>query len=540
MEPQSIEITGKNLTIRDVSGFVCNPQATVRLADAAREAVRKSKAFLDERLDKEVIYGVNTGFGPMASRVIDHEHLEELQYNLVRSHAVGMGEPLPEEYVLAAMLVRLNTLAKGYSGVSLGLIDELEAFINKRIVPVIPEHGAVGASGDLVQLAHIALALIGEGEVTHDGMRQPTSRALHVLGLRPHALEPKEGLALINGTSVMTGIAALMCLHAQQLLALAVKSGALGLELVGGFGDSLSKKLHFLRPHEGQIMIAKSLRRLLASSRLLRGRNHTFPFSKISNGEDIQRLTETVQEVYSLRCIPQILGPVFDTLKKTWREVEIEMNSATDNPLADWELARFLHGGNFHGDYIAHGVDQLKASLVKLTLLSERRVNFFLNENVNKRFPSFLNLKTPGLTLALQGLQFVATSTAAQSQSLAFPHAVHSIPTNADNQDVVSMGVDAALFGMKVVENAYVVLAIELLTLAQAVDYLEVIEQLSDPSRLLVTQVRQISPKIENDRVLVKELPRLVQLLKESSGWDMEWQFGKPGGTTATLEKREG
>ena len=493
-----VVLNGKDLTIEDVYAVAYDANVSVDVAPAAMKEVVRAQKFLEQEFDKKIIYGVNTGFGPMASHIVGNHELLALQENLIRGHAMGMGNPLPEAYALAAMVVRLNTLAKGHSGVSPQLIEQLKLFINRRIVPVIPEHGAVGTSGDLVQLAHIALALIGGGEVFYEGKRQSTAALLKRLRIAPYALRPKEGLSLINGTSMMAAIGSLMCVEARRLLSISIKTGALSLESVNAFTDSFSKDLHAVRPHRGQMMIAQTLEGLLASSRLLRSREKFQKTFKVT--ETTHKIPESVQEVYSLRCIPQILGPVFDILAKVSHEVGIEINSVTDNPIINLRTKTFLHGGNFHGDYIAAGMDQLKASLVKLTMLSERRVNFFMNHNVNQFFPPFMNLKKPGLTMGLQGLQFVATSTTAQSQTFAFPQHVHSIPTNGDNQDIVSMGTDAALLTARVIENTYIVLSIELITLAQAVDFLGEKNKYSKVSRELFGDVRRVFPLLVDDR----------------------------------------
>src|SRR3989344_5777946 len=403
----NLVLSGDNLTIDDLIGTVGDPSATVTVASTALKDITQSREFLEHEMASRIIYGVNTGFGPMASHLVGPKNLAALQENLVLSHATGIGTPIADDYVLAAMIVRLNMLAKGYSGVSLPLLEQLRAFINQRIIPIIPEHGAVGTSGDLVQLAHIALALIGEGTVRHQGTEQPTSTILKKSKLKPYILKPKEGLAMINGTSVMTGISAIACAEAARLLSLSTRLGALGLELVAAFNDGISETLHSVRPHAGQIKIAKSLRSLLSSSRLLRNRHALDHNGDTKNDYETQEIPEDVQEVYSLRCIPQILGPALETLLKVRKTVEIEMNSVSDNPVVDWRSKKFLHGGNFHGDVVAVAIDQLKASLVKITMLSERQINFFLHPKINRMIPPFLNMKKPGLNLALQGLQFV-------------------------------------------------------------------------------------------------------------------------------------
>lgn len=506
MKLKKLNLDGKNLNIRAVTKIVNDKKQQIVLTTEALTTSVASYDFLNKTLEKDnrIIYGINTGFGPMASYILAHGQILDLQKNLILSHAAGMGEKIKDEFVLAAMLVRLNTLVKGYSGVSMELLKHLEKFINLRIIPAVPEHGAVGTSGDLVQLAHIALALIGQGEVNFKNQLQKTSAVLKQVDLKPYKLKPKEGLALINGTSMMTGIASMVCSQSADLLSLAIRNGCLALELVKAYGDSFGSTLHELRPHPGQIAVAKTMKKILSGSKLIRSRDR---LNKNANhGTNVHHISDTVQEVYSMRCMSQVLGPAYDTLVNTWRTTETEMNSVTDNPIVDWKNRAFLHGGNFHGDYIAVAMDQLKMSLVKMTIISERRLNFFLNHKINQTFPPFLNLHTPGLTLGLQGLQFVATSTTAQSQTLAYPMNLHSISTNGDNQDIVSMGTDAALITNKVLENAYIVSVIELVALCQAVDCLKVKTELSKDSRNLYTFVRQNFEKITDDRYISQEL----------------------------------
>lgn len=515
MEHQKLVLNGKGLKVEDLYWFTQNSEAKIEISKDAQKAVAKCHDFLNLEIESndKIVYGINTGFGPMASHIITKDNLLELQENLIRSHACGMGNPIPENYVLAAMVVRLNTLIKGYSGVSLELVNSLKDLINHRIIPIVPEHGAVGTSGDLTQLAHIALALIGEGEVLYKQKRRSTAEVFREVGLKAVKLQPKEGLSLINGTSVMSGVSALICFEAEHLLHTSIRAGALALELVHGFSDGISEKLHLLRPHKGQGYVAKKMREILKKSELIRGRS--FLSGMIKNEDDVYKIPTEVQEVYSLRCVPQILGPIFDALEETKNHLEIEINSVTDNPVINCESGEILHGGNFHGDYVASAIDQLKIGLVKLTILMERQINFFLNEKVNKSFPPFLNLKKPGLTLGLQGLQFVATSTTAQNQSLAFPHHIHSISTNSDNQDVVSMGTDASLFASKVLENAYIVITIELVALTQAVDCHKEKEKISKESRRLYDLVRSDFKEINDDRPLTGDLSKLISKIRK-------------------------
>lgn len=519
LKPQKglvVVLDGNSLTPEKVHQVVANPAVTVSVSHEAMKRVHDANAFLIKEMDKKVLYGITTGFGPMASHIIGKSQLEELQYNLIRSHAVGAGKPVEEDFVLAAMIDRLNSMAKGHSGISEALVNQLASFINHRIIPVVPRHGAVGTSGDLVQLAHIALALIGEGEVFYKGKRQPTKDVLKKLRIKPHHLLPKEGLSLINGTSFMTGIGALLVYRATKVLDLAIQTSALSFELINGISDAISDGLSAVRPHVGQREVARRLREIVESSQLLTDRAALQ--SRVHVIDNVYVTPEHIQDVYSFRCVPQILGPVYDIIEKARGDVTVELNSVTDNPIIDLKEKHFLHGGNFHGEYVAAAVDQLKIGMIKTTMLSERRINFFLNRNVNQTFPPFLNLKQPGLTLGLQALQFVATSTTADSQSMGYPHSLHSISTNADNQDVVSMGTDAALIAAKAIENAFVVIAIELITLAQATDVLKSSARLSVKSRKLYERIRKEVPVIIDDRSFSGELNNLIGKIQNEHG----------------------
>lgn len=507
----TLVLDGKQLTIQTLTQFLSEKNSRISISPKAVANANKSHHFLKAMAKKTLIYGVNTGFGPMAGHVISKESLYVLQRNLVRSHATGVGEPIRKDFVLAAMIVRLNTLLKGNSGVSMSLLKTLEKMINQRVLPIIPEHGAVGTSGDLVQLAHIALVLMGEGECMWKGKRLSTKDAFRRTRIQPHRLEPKEGLALINGTSVMTAIVAVAHREARRLLEAGICHSAAALDIIGGYDDSLDKILHATRPHKGQIAVAEKIRRLLRDSRSLTSRAKITRSIHITS--ETQELPEMIQNVYSFRCVPQILGPLYDTLEYVGNTINIEMNSTTDNPIVAHKQRRFLHGGNFHGDYIATAIDQLKIPVIKLSLLAERRVNYFLDHSLNKRFPPFLNKNTPGLTLGLQGLQFVATSTAADNQTIAYPHSLHTISTNASNQDIVSMGADAALFFEKVVENTAIIQAIEAIALAQAYDLLPKQSRhlFARSTDVLHAQIRKFSSVVDEDRSLSKDVELIAK-----------------------------
>lgn len=506
-----IQLDGEHLSIEQILQFVSDPLVKIRIPEQCLRNLERSRQVLDEESQSQLVYGVNTGFGPMADRAIADDDLHALQKNLVRSHASGAGRHLPDEYVLAAMIVRLNTIIRGYSGISRELALYLVSIINHRIVPVVPEHGAVGTSGDLVQLAHIALILIGEGKARYQGVLQPTDEIFRTLQITPYVLQPKEGLALINGTAMMTGIAAILAGKARTLFASTLTLGGMSLDAIGGYRDPLDELLHKLRHHPGQQYVASELRAHLTDSNTIKDRiEHARP----EGTQSVSNLVGLVQNVYSFRCMPQILGPIHETLESCTATIERELNAVTDNPVIDAEHQRFIHGGNFHGEYIAVAMDHLKLSLAKLSLLSERRINYFLDEKINGKYPPFLNIHTPGLTLALQGMQFTATSTAAQNQTLAFPHSVHSISTNASNQDVVSMGTDASLFTAQVLENTEIVLAIELIVILQAIDTSGQLHNLSTASKSAYALCRESIHVVMEDRPLYEDISRAVQLLR--------------------------
>lgn len=470
----------------------------VEISDVVIDRVNQSFNFLKEFSSNKVIYGVNTGFGPMAQYRIKDEDRIQLQYNLIRSHASGTGRPLKEVFVKAAILARLNTLSLGNSGVHPSLIVLMKELINKDITPLIFEHGGVGASGDLVQLAHLALVLIGEGEVFYKGERKPTKEVFEIEKLTPINVEIREGLALMNGTSVMTGIGVVNVHQANKLLDWSLKFSCAINEIVQAYDDHFSEELNATKRHKGQQEVADRMRNNLDDSKLIRKReDHLYTGE---NNENIFK--EKVQEYYSLRCVPQILGPVLETINNVASILEDEFNSANDNPIIDVKNQHVYHGGNFHGDYISLEMDKLKIVITKLTMLAERQLNYLLNSKINEILPPFVNLGTLGFNFGMQGVQFTATSTTAENQMLSNPMYVHSIPNNNDNQDIVSMGTNAAIITSKVIENAFEVLAIELITIVQAIDYLEQKDAISSVTRKIYDDIRQIIPVFSEDQVM--------------------------------------
>ena len=491
--------------------------SSFKISDSVLDLVDTSHEFLKKFSKDKIIYGINTGFGPMAQYKIDANDQIQLQYNLVRSHASGQGNFLPEQDIRAVMLCRINTLSLGHSGVSRGVVTQLESYIQNNICPLIPEHGSVGASGDLVQLAHLALGLIGEGRCYYKGEIREVKDVLAQLELKPLELQLRDGLALINGTSCMTGIGMINIMHAQNLLNWSTVVGAIINELVEAYDDSFSEELNRVKKHKGQNKVAAAMRTCLSDSKRIRKREeHLFESSK---HQDVIPIKEKVQEYYSFRCIPQVLGPISDEIENARRILEEEISSANDNPIIDLEKQSVYHGGNFHGDYVAYEMDKLKIGITKLSMLCERQLNYLLNDKLNDRFPPFLNLGKLGFNFGVQGIQFTATSTTAENQTLSFPMSIHSISNNNDNQDIVSMGTNAANMCRRVIENSYQVLAIESLAIAQAIDYIDTEATLSDNTKKFHKMVRKFVKPLKDDRFMADEITALTNHLKQQKAY---------------------
>jgi len=471
----------------------------IGLSTDTKKSVAACYDFLEKFSAEKIIYGINTGFGPMAQYRIDNDSLTQLQYNIIRSHSTGAGEPLPDVYVRAAMVARVGTLACARSGVHPELVDLLVEFINRGIYPMVPEHGSVGASGDLVQLAHIALALIGEGEVHYKGEWRKAAEALKENGLTPFKIHIREGLSVTNGTSVMTGIGIVNTLYIRRLLYWAVAASVWMNEIAGSYDDMMSDELNGTKRHTDQRLVAEWMRTIAKGSSRLQKREIKLYDSAHANEKVF---TDKIQAYYSLRCVPQVLGPVLTTLRQAEAILVDEVNSASDNPIVDPVSGNVYHGGNFHGDYIAIEMDKLKIAVTKLTMLMERQLNYLCHDRINDLLPPFLNLGVRGLNYGLQAAQFTATSTTAENQTLSSPMSIHSIPCNNDNQDVVSMGTNAALMTKTVVENAFQVTAIHFMALTQAVDCLAIANKLSPAVRRIYDDVRRLYPASAEDKPL--------------------------------------
>lgn len=500
------------LALKDFQKIITENQ-NIELDAAILEKVNASFHFLKEFSANKVIYGVNTGFGPMAQFKISNHRTHQLQYNLIRSHSSGFGNPLPAEEVRATMLARLNTLSLGFSGVHGSVIFLLTELINRNITPLIFEHGGVGASGDLVQLAHLALVLIGEGEVFYQGERKSTKEVFAAENLQPIRVEIREGLALMNGTSVMSGIGIVNAYKAKQLTEISIVLSCAINEIVQAYDDHLSESLNGTKRHAGQQKVAEKMRKHLADSHLIRQRaDHLYTHFE----EDETVFKEKVQEYYSLRCVPQVLGPVLDTLHETERVLENEINSANDNPIINVEDQHVYHGGNFHGDYVALEMDKLKIVVTKLTMLAERQLNYLMNAKINEILPPFVNLGKLGYNFGMQGVQFTAVSTTAENQTLSNPMYIHSIPNNNDNQDIVSMGTNAAVMCRKVIDNAFEVLSIEAIAIVQAIEYLGFQEKVSSSTKKLYQDIRKIIPAFTEDQAMYPYLEEVKQYFKKT------------------------
>jgi len=484
----------------------------LREEEMPMDEVKRSYEFLKKFSKDKVIYGINTGFGPMAQWRVDDRYLTNLQYNIIRSHATGAGEPLGDIYVKAAMIARLGTFLQGKSGVHPEVVTLLTGMINNDVIPFIPRHGSVGASGDLVQLAHLALTMIGEGKVHYRGEWQPSGDVLRQLGLQPLRIHIREGLSITNGTSFMTGIGMVNQTDAERLLSLSILASVWMNEIASSYDDLMSEALNATKRHYGQREIARRMREIAADSHCLEKREHA-----LYDGKHEEKVFEhKVQAYYSLRCIPQILGPVSETLDNARRILEEELNSACDNPIVDPVTENVYHGGNFHGDYISLEEDKVKIAVVRMAMTAERQLNYLFHDRINGILPPFLNLGQLGLNYGMQACQFTATSTTAECQTLAMPNYVHSIPNNNDNQDIVSMGTNSALLCKQVIDNAFQVFSIQYIALAQATDCLRLKDRLSSATRKAYDEVRKIQPVIVEDTPFYEEIAAVESWLRRA------------------------
>lgn len=519
-ERDIVVLNGNDLSIADIVAIGVGDKQ-VALEAEALERCRASRNFLEEEVAaKRVIYGVNTSFGPMCNKIIDDEQIEALQVNLIRSHAAGLGDPLKDYIAIAVMVVRLNTLVKGFSGVRIELLEHMQWMINERIAAYIPECGSVGASGDLIHLAHLALSIIGEGQIYYQGELRPAADVYQQFGKEPMRLSFKEGIALMNGTSAMTALAAFALFGAQKLLNISCVTGAFAIEIFGGIDDAFDEDLHLVKPHEGQLEIADTIRKLYQGSGniTLRSQMHDLIRQQKADGP-VFETSINVQDVYSVRCTPQVLAPVAEAIRQAAKVVETEANSSNDNPIVIPEKKKVIHGGNFHGQSIGFVMDMLCMAIATLCNLSERRTNKYLDHNLNEGLPEFLIPGTLGLTMGFMGAQYLATSTTAENRQLANPVSTNSISCNASNQDVVSMGTVAARKAFKSVSNAKHIVTLEILADLQALSFRNA-EGLGHGTGKIHQILNQEFEQYDNSRIFHEDLVRFRKLLFSSQLFD--------------------
>jgi len=492
-----LAIDGRSLDL-DAFAQVVFDGRPVELAGSARARVREARAVIEAQVASgEAIYGVNTGFGNLADVRISEDDLATLQERLVLSHAAGVGEPLDETAVRGMLLLRANTLARGHSGVREVIVERLLDLLNRRLHPVVPSRGSVGASGDLAPLAHLALPLIGRSEVITEGRRRPAAEALTEAGLEPVELQAREGLGLINGTQAMTSLLALTALEARRLVRVADLVGALACDAFRGTDSAFDERVHAVRPHAGQVTSARNLHRLMAGSAI-----------RESHRVDDVR----VQDPYSFRCMPQVHGAVRDVLADVETKLEIEMNSATDNPLVFAHEGASITGGNFHGQPMAFAADFLAIALAELGSISERRTEKLTNAAFSG-LPPFL-VANAGLNSGFMMAQVTAAALVSENKTLAHPASVDSIPTSADKEDHVSMGMWAAHKARQVAGNVHTILAIELVAAAQGIDLLRPLTS-SEPLEALHASIREVVASWDEDREMAPDLAAAEMFLHD-------------------------
>jgi histidine ammonia-lyase len=495
-------LDGQSLSIEDVVRVARDPRIRIDLKPEARRALVESRRIIERAIGSgQTIYGINTGFGKLANVRVPPHQLDQLQTNLIRSHASGVGNALPRPVVRAVMLLRANVLLRPTSGVRPELVEALVAMLNAGVVPLVPEQGSVGASGDLAPLSHIGLALMGEGPVlSTGGSPAQASEALAAAGLTPYRFAPKEGLAFINGTQAQTALLALMVHDAQVLWRSAVGAAAMSLEALRGTPAPLDPRIHSARPHPGQIRTAAFMRALLQDSEIRESHRENDP---------------RVQDAYSLRCAPQVLGAVADAIEFAERTVIVELNASTDNPLV-FENGDVISGGNFHGQPVAQALDVLAMTLTTLQAIAERRVERLVNPDLSQGLPAFLT-RDAGLSSGFMMVQIAAASLVAESRALAMPASIGSIPTDANQEDFVPMGMAAAFKAGRILANAQRVVAAELLCAAQGLEFLRPLK----PGRgvaALYQRLRNLSPPIlplGEDRPPAPDLERLARGVAE-------------------------
>lgn len=498
----NLSLTGNSLSISDLYTTATNFKEKISLDPAAKNAMRKSRTLIEEWLtNDEIIYGVTTGFGEFANVRIPFDKIEQLQTNLIMSHAAGAGDPLPREVVRAMMILRINALAKGFSGIRPETVEFIVKFFNEGLIPVVPSQGSVGSSGDLVQLAHLVLTMMGHGKIFNSktGKIENSKSLLLRNKLKPLRLTAKEGLALINGTQMMTAFAALIIHESFQLMKLADISCALSVEALKGTDTAFDERIHKLRPYKGQLASASNLRKLMRGSEIRESHRHN---------------DDRVQDAYSLRCAPQVHGASRDALEYVASKIDIEINSANDNPLIFPKEKEHLEGGNFHGQPMALAMDFAAIALAELANISERRTERMVNGALS-RLPRFLTTNG-GLNSGLMIAQYTAASLVSENKVLSHPASVDSIPTSANQEDHNSMGSIAAQKCWRVLKNAQTVIAIELMTAAQGIDFHSPLK-CGKGTNAAYRLIRKHIPHLDEDRILHDDIQKALGLVTNKS-----------------------
>jgi len=498
----AITLDGNNLTLAELFEVAHNFQK-IELHPEAIKKIVECRNYVEKIIEEEkIVYGLNTGFGKFSTIRINQNQIEQLQENLILSHSAAVGPLLSIEETRAIMLLRINVLAKGYSGIRLETLQTLIDMLNSRIHPCLPEKGSVGASGDLAQLSHLALVLIGKGKAEYKGMIISGDEALNKAGLKPVKLMAKEGLALNNGTQVMTAITALSLLQAEKLCKLADVISAMSIDALMGTKSAFDPLIHELRPHPGQKVSAQNIYHILSDSEL-----------------NVSHLNcSNVQDAYSLRCSPQVHGAVRDALDYIRRTLEIEINSATDNPLIFVDQKKVISGGNFHGEPVAFAADTLGFTVAELANISERRIEQMLNPALNRGLNAFL-APQPGLDSGYMIAQLTAASLVSENKVMSHPASVDSIPTSANQEDHVSMGTIGAVKARNIISNVLHVLAIELLIACQALDNRE--HKSSPVIEAIKQEIRKKVPRLIGDRVPYLDIEQINLFLQSSQIWDI-------------------
>ena len=488
----------KHITIADVVN-VCRHKAQVSLSDNAKDAITKSRAFVEEILKTDkVVYGISTGFGEFAKVTIDGDKRALLQRNLILSHCTGVGEFLPEDVARGVMLLRANSLARGYSGIRLSTVEKLIELLNADVTPAIPAKGSVGASGDLAPLSHMAAVLLGEGFVLENGKAVPTAQVLKAKGITPIELAAKEGLALINGTQIMTSVGALAVYDAQNLMKTADIAAALSLEALQGTLAAFDPRIAEIRPHEGQIHAAANMRKLAGDSKIVADHKNC----------------EKVQDAYSLRCVSQVHGASREALRRVKETIDTEMNAVTDNPIVMADTGEIISGGNFHGQPVALVMDYLKLAVSEMGNISERRINRLVDPHLSG-LPAFLTEKG-GVNSGMMIAQYTGAALASENKVLVHPASADSIPTSANQEDHVSMGTIGSRQAAEIIDNVQKILAIELMCAAQGVDFLSP-EKLAKGTKAAYDTIRTQVTKVEEDRLLAPDIWAVDHLVKQNT-----------------------